>query len=754
MTPRWRALLWAGALAAVLALIVLRGQVRTDLSLFLPDAAGPVQHLVVDQLRRGPAARVVLAAIGGAPAPALADLSRGLADALRGDPAFEGVYNGAGGAPLAGLDILRRHRYLLSPQMDQSDPLGVGPLRKAFQAIRERLTGAVPGMDVGQARADPTGAFSALLKHLRPGGPERRQGVWFTDDGRALLVLRTSAPPLDLDAQGRAVRRLRTAFGELPGAGRADLTLTGQPVIALRSRSLIKSEVQRVSLLATLFALGLLLAVTRSWRFLVLGALPLAAALVAGVGTVMALFGSIHGITIAFGATLVGVALDYPVHLFLHRRRGESGFTSMTRIRRPLWLGAATTALGFAALCFAGFTGIAQLGVFAIAGVLAAVLTTHWLLPGWVGDVVARPLPVPALRGRWPRLTAAALLAVSAVYLVVQPPRWAGDLERMSPVPEALKQLDHRLRNAAGLAGPRDLIVVGGMTRQAALQRTERVVEALRSHKPAPATAQPLTDWLPSQQQQRARRDALPDAATLRRRVETALSGLPLRSDAFTPFIQDVAASRQLAPLGVDGLPGALAQLADQKLIRDQGRWWSLVPLRAVSDREALAALTSGRPEAHYLDLKRQTNRLVNGYRRQAAMHFAVGAALIVLSLVLALGLRRRTAQVAVVAFGGVLLAVAALDAAGASLSLFSLVSLPLVVGLGLDYGLFTSEADGTGLSLASATVCAASTVLAFAVLATADITVLADIGSTVATGSAAAWLLAWLMARPAHANG
>jgi len=754
MTPRWRALAWAGALAVTLALIVLRGHVRTDLSLFLPDAANPVQHLVVDQLRHGPAARVVLAAIGGAPGPALARLSRGLAGALRGDPAFEGIYNGAGGTPLAGLDTLRRYRYLLSPQMDRPDPLGIGRLRRAFDAIHRRLTGVVPGMDVAHTRSDPTGAFSALLEHLRPGGPERRQGVWFTEDGRALLVLRTSAAPLDLNAQGRAVHRLRAAFDGLPGADRAALTLTGQPVIALRSRSLIKSEVQRVSLLATVFALGLLVAVTRSWRFLVLGALPLAAALTAGVSAVMALFGGIHGITVAFGATLVGVALDYPVHLFLHRRRGESGMVAMRRIRRPLWLGAATTALGFAALCFAGFAGIAQLGVFAIAGVLAAVGTTHWLLPGWVGDVVAKPPPVPALQGRWPRVAAAALLLASAAYLIARPPRWEGDLEHMSPVPEAMKRLDHRLRSAAGLAGPRDLIVVGGADPQQALRRTEAVVAALRDSSPVPAVAQPLTDWLASQQRQLARRGRLPGAAELRHRVGAALGGLPLKAAAFSPFVEDVAASRRLAPLGPDALSGSLDALAGQKLIRDQDQWWSLVPLAEVTDRRALARLVSGHTGAHYLDLKRETNQLVNGYRRQATIHFAVGGGVILLSLLLALGWRRRTLHVAAVAFGGVLLAVAALALAGVPLSLFSLVSLLLVVGLGLDYGLFTSEPDGTGLSLASATVCAASTVLAFAVLATADIAVLGDIGSTVAAGAAASWLLAWLMARPTDING
>ena len=41
------------------------------------------------------------------------------------------------------------------------------------------------------------------------------------------------------------------------------------------------------------------------------------------MGTTLAVFGSIHGLTIAFGTTLLGVCIDYPVHLLNHRRFAE-----------------------------------------------------------------------------------------------------------------------------------------------------------------------------------------------------------------------------------------------------------------------------------------------------------------------------------------------------------------------------------------------------------------------------------------------
>ena len=64
-----------------------------------------------------------------------------------------------------------------------------------------------------------------------------------------------------------------------------------------------------------IFALLLWLAY-RSWKAPLLGALPLASGGLAGLAAVTLCFDGVHGITVAFGFTLIGVAQDYPIHLF------------------------------------------------------------------------------------------------------------------------------------------------------------------------------------------------------------------------------------------------------------------------------------------------------------------------------------------------------------------------------------------------------------------------------------------------------
>jgi predicted exporter len=82
-------------------------------------------------------------------------------------------------------------------------------------------------------------------------------------------------------------------------------------------------------------------------------------------------------------------------------------------------------------------------------------------------------------------------------------------------------------------------------------------------------------------------------------------------------------------------------------------------------------------------------------------------------------------------------------------LSIFNLIALVLVAGLGLDYALFMSRAELQKTDIAQTRhairVCAVSTLVAFCILAFSSVPILASIGITVATGVFLNFLLAWL---------
>src|SRR5258707_8994637 len=94
MVRRARVLiLWAGCIAFA-AFIVARAHYITDLSAFLPANPTPRQQLLVDQLRDGPASRLILIAIDGGEAGTRARVSVATASRLRRDLQFSSVENG------------------------------------------------------------------------------------------------------------------------------------------------------------------------------------------------------------------------------------------------------------------------------------------------------------------------------------------------------------------------------------------------------------------------------------------------------------------------------------------------------------------------------------------------------------------------------------------------------------------------------------------------------------------------------------
>src|SRR5271157_5652106 len=90
----WAPLLWLGCVVFA-AIVVARARYITDLSAFLPANPTPIQQLLVDQLRDGPASRLILIAIEGGDAAARARASIDLVNRLRKDPQFSSVNNGA-----------------------------------------------------------------------------------------------------------------------------------------------------------------------------------------------------------------------------------------------------------------------------------------------------------------------------------------------------------------------------------------------------------------------------------------------------------------------------------------------------------------------------------------------------------------------------------------------------------------------------------------------------------------------------------
>ena len=427
--------------------------------------------------------------------------------------------------------------------------------------------------------------------------PAKHRGVWISKDhSKALLVVETKAAGFDADAQAAVQEEIRQSFALLAGQrSHLHLLMAGPGVFAVESKQTIEQEIWWLSTAAAVLVLCFLFASYGSIALVFLSLIPLTAGIMVGMLVVQGWFGFIHGITLGFGITLLGVVDDYPIHLFSHLSSRGSVSAVMQEIWPTMRLGVLTTAIGFAALLFAGFPALAQLGLFAVTGILTAALVTRWVLPNFVPDGFV-PRPVwPALHAELERLTRmkpvipVAIVLACATLLWSHTPLWQTDLASLSPVSEAKKQLDRQLRAEMGAPDVRDLLVIEGQTEEDVLQYGEVVDANLRPLRSSGTIAgyDLISNALPSRRTQQNRQSQLPDRSVLVRNLDHALKGLHFSPGLFTPFVAAVESARTQPPVERTAFQGTALGARMDSLIFEQGRsWTAIVPLRGVADRE------------------------------------------------------------------------------------------------------------------------------------------------------------------------
>jgi predicted exporter len=758
----WRAdrlalVLWL-LLLAVCGVIDARSTYRTDMGDFLPHSASLAQQVLAGQVNGGAASHILLLSLEGVPARVLAALSEDLAAQLRRQSAFIDVMNGDDQSFATVQNFVWRNRYLLSDGVTEAR-FTVPGLHAAL-ARDLGLLGSVLGPVLGQSLpADPTGEAMNLMRQLGPGsGPAQNEGVWTSPDGNAaLLLVHTTAPGFDLDAQQRDLALIGAAFASAragtPGTAAARLQISGPGLFGVRTRDVTKRDVTRLSLIAIAGAVSLLAFAYRSTRVLLLGILPIASGALAAIAAVSLGFGFVHGITLGFGVTLIGESMDYAIYLFTQTVRGDTAQDTLTRIWPTLRLGALTSVAGFAAMLFSNFTGFAQLGLFSITGLVAAAGVTRFVLPPLMprsfyasgAEGIARPLVWLIRHRRAARgMVAAALLVALVALLTHRGGMWNENLLDLSPIPVADQALDARLRHELGVPEYRFFAVFRTAGREQALEESETLAPVLAGL----VAVHQLGGYdlpsaiLPSSRTQLARQAALPDAATLSTRLGQAQAGLPFRKDAFTPFLQDVAAAGVAPLLTPENLPPALALRYNSLLVPDSTGCLVVVPLRDVAD-PALVARTfaAARPAGvDFVDLIRESDRLMAIFQREAVVLAATGS-LAILALLFA-GLRsvRRVASVAAPLVTAVAVTAALLTLEGGELSIFMVTGFLLTVAVGSNYCLFFERsAPGSAAwkrSVASIVLANLCTVAAYGLMSLSGIPVLHDIGLTVSIGT------------------
>ncbi|WP_224032813.1 MMPL family transporter [Paraburkholderia caribensis] len=640
-------------------------------------------------------------------------------------------------------------------------------------ALMQRLYNPVRGPLATQLADDPFG----WLEHFLSGLPLATSNLDLEDnmlvahrgDLTSVLVVTTlpgsayesQTQRAVLSAVAQAQAALKTGYPD------ASVARTGAVFYAESARSASEREVHLIGVASACGIALLMLWVFRSPRLLLFGFVSTALGIVCALAVTMLVFGKLHLLTLVFGASLIGEAVDYSIQYFvvyLGAQRGWNARQGARSVRPALSVALATSLLGYAILAWVPFPALKQIACFAIVGICTAFASVLWLLP-----VLLVKGPKHAQRRLF--LRAAVLLErwhgaiggrrawiVAGVLVLIAIPGWLrltsdDDIHLLIQRDPALVAQEDQVRNAIGVDNTAQFFVVRGSSQETVLQRAEALGAKLDALSGAQAVNgwQSVTQFVPSAQRQADTRNVLAqhvfnDPAALR----SMLLQAGFRDEVADAWLASYAKSNA-APLTVERWLAAPWSQPYRHLwlgAVDQGYAAIVIPQRVTPQN--VAALIDAAHSVDgvvFVDKAASVSKLFGVYRIDSGIWLA-GALLLVLILLMV----RYTPRGGIATTLPVLLAIgvtlAAFGYARVPLNLFNCLALMLVLGVGANYAVFLREgclrdhadlgAVWTGVLLSAAT-----TLLSFGMLGLSAMPALKSFGATLALGILVSVLLA-----------
>ena len=567
-----------------------------------------------------------------------------------------------------------------------------------------------------------------------------------------------------LAALAQGENALKQAFPDV------SVARTGAVFYAESARSASEHEVHLIGV-ASLCGIALLMMwVFRSPRLLLLGFVSTALGIVCALAVTMLVFGKLHLLTLVFGASLIGEAVDYSIQYFvvyLGAQRDWDSRRGGRTVRPALTVALTTSLLGYAILMWVPFPALKQIACFAIAGIMTAFASVLWLLPALLTHAPKRSprrLFAGAARGLtvWHRaIGGKRAWFVAALLLIVAIPGWLrltsdDDIHLLIERDPSLVAQEDKVRAAVGVDNSAQFFVVRGETPERVLQRVEALgakLDALSGTANQVGGYQSVAQFVPSAKQQTE------DRALLSRHVfdDPAALRATLLQAGFKDEVADawLAAFAQPQPLlTVDKWLAApwsqpYRHLWLGEVDSNTQAYAAVVIPQGVTPRNeaALIATAQAVPGVAFVDKAASVSKLFGAYRVDSGWWLGGALALVLVLLMLRYAPRGGIAVTLPVLLAvGVTLAV--FGYARVPLNLFNWLALMLVLGVGANYAVFLREgclrADADlGAVWTGVLLSAATTLLSFGMLGMSAMPALKSFGATLALGIAVSVLLA-----------
>lgn len=672
-----------------------------------------------------------------------------------------------------------RFKLLTAPQAEALATKDIGNL---IEAATAQLYNAFSYANSNLLAQDPLLLFPANLIALAPSSKVRAsQGILLANQGdnvAAFVMAKGQESAFNPNAQLAQMTALTLGLDAVE-KNYPDITLlkAGALFHAIAATQTAKREISILGLASLLGVIALVWLAFRSVMPLLLAIVTISSGLLLAVTFTLSVFGELHLLTLVFGTSLIGIAIDYSFHFYCERLSDteRSAQATVAHIFPTVTLAFITSALAYVGIGLAPFPGMQQVAIFCAAGLLGAYLTLILAYPLLAGSRLpsgSRPL---ALAGKYlanltqlsNRLTTPLGMGMFALLIVM----WClvgvtkltvdDDIRHLQQSPANVTEPENQLRQLLSGGTDNQFLLVRAASEEALLQQLERVSPLLDA---AIANQElgnyvSLSRYLPSHQRQDTAYRL--QGEIYQTQIDTVLTGLGL-DENLKPELQasylaakdqyiapadffTLEAGKQLAPLWL--APNGNA--TDYDALNDGGAsagHGAIVLLGGIKQIDALKTRFAHDESIQLIDKVADISAVMGHYRLLTLKLLALALGIALLLFSLNFGIKKAAVVVAVPALAA-LLTLATLGLTGSPLSLFHALALILVFGIGIDYSLFFASAQHHGKAVMMAVfMSACSTLLAFGLLAFSQTQAIHYFGLTLSLGIGLTFLLSPLI--------
>jgi predicted exporter len=631
--------------------------------------------------------------------------------------------------------------------------------------LLQQLVSPVAGAGSESLKTDPFGLFRDFLAGLPAGSRSAKiiDGYTFFHANNTSYVL-ISAELKD-SAFGQ---QIQTGFDKLVRELKQNTSLVDNIVVfgvvryALANRLLAQQEMSTIGV-GSLLGIVLIFFLTFR-RYLLLGyvLLPVAIGVLSALSINLLLFDQIHLVSLVFGASLIGVSIDYTLHFCCSHSNltdSRNAVQALGKVKMALTIGLVTSSLGYLTLSVADFPALRQMAALAIAGLAGAYFTVLF----WLPVLVRKPLTVQEKVTHWTTSVSNWLRGKKAMplWLVItlivvgltvnnQIKNSQDDIKIMRATIDELESIDERLQGILGEFPNSQFFLVRGTTPDKLLKLERTLIKKLDDVGDERTRVYAMSAWLPdskSQQQNiRLLRSSILDNRQLNKRISDA--GLPV--DLIAEYRQQLSAAGDRT-MDIESFVNSPAG----KLHRDlwigevNGHYFSIVRLFGYRNLTVLNKLAEANDNLYFIDRAAQVSSLFEKYRDIIEKMFPFVLLIIFALLSFRFGLAGSFRVVSAPLISA-LLSFLVTNLIIGQYNLFTIFGLIITVAVAIDYAVFIRESSGDNRSTYLAiTLAGLTTVLALGLLSLSHTPALSAFGASLLFGILFSYVLTPLIVKP-----